>query len=435
MWQRHISSRVVLVKVPPGWGRTTVLDHFEAEITGQENASVTLTIRINGQELPDPASLQAQVLRSLLAAATGRHRAAELVGLDRPAGTAQLALGVGGLFFSGLAAGIAFLIAGLSAGAAGKAWDDSPGGQDGALARIARAVAAVSAAAPVVVIVDDADCLNQDLAITLIENLTARRNSQVLVVTAVNPGSALADTLASRARYGLTEGLVHTAKADPDMGYQSRLELARQLRPHLPPAATRRIAQRAGTFASVFKINTAPRLDELNSAQAETDLLAGVDAVISAQLARSAPSKEAVAIAWAGGLLHVRQITRALGILAATRSDHNEDVRRSGSLARLADPASPRLAEQVAALGVRGRQAMAAAILDEALIIAAAPDEGLLDRVAALQAAHRVRADLAARDRLLPAQLELVAGLEAIGDRTAASQVAIQALSACDELT
>ena len=73
----------------------------------------------------------------------------------------------------------------------GKAWDDSPAGQDGALARTARAVAKVSVDAPVTVIIDDADCLDEGLAVTLAENLTARQGSQVLLVAVVDPGSAL----------------------------------------------------------------------------------------------------------------------------------------------------------------------------------------------------------------------------------------------------
>jgi hypothetical protein len=82
---QHICSRVVLVSVPAGWGCSTVLDRVEAEITSQDAAPVASTIRINSEVLPDLASLQAQMLRSLLAAVTGRHRTAALLGLDRPA--------------------------------------------------------------------------------------------------------------------------------------------------------------------------------------------------------------------------------------------------------------------------------------------------------------------------------------------------------------
>ena len=242
LWQRGMTSRVVLVAVPPGWGRTTVLDRL-AEAAGADDAPVTLIARINGRELPEQAGAQAAVLRDCLAEAGTRHPVAELLGLDRLGGITQMGLGVGGLFVSGLAAAVGFLVAGVAVAAAGKAWDDSPAGQDGALARAARAVAETSVQVPAVVIVDDADWVDEGLAVTLIENLAARHDGHVLVVAAVDPGGSLQQALVSRARQGITEGLVHVADADPDMGYESRADLVRELCPQLPGAAVRRIGR------------------------------------------------------------------------------------------------------------------------------------------------------------------------------------------------
>jgi tetratricopeptide (TPR) repeat protein len=429
LWQAHTGSQVVLVSVPDGWGRTTVLNRFEADITSRDDAPVTLTVRVNGLDLRDEPALQAQLLRACLAGAARRPRAAELLGLDELGGQAQLGLSVSGLFFSGPAAGVSFLLAGLAVGAAGKAWDATPAGQDGALARTARAVAAVSVSAPVVVIIDDADCLDCDLAVTMVENLTARHDSQVLIIAAVDPGSALPAELTTRVRYGITERLVHFAEADPDMGYESRLGLARQLCPSLPDAAARRIARRTTTFAEVFTVAAAPRLAELGQESDQAQVLAEVDAAVNARLARPKPSPKAVVIAWAGGLVHAQQVDRALGILGATQDDDDPDVRRWESLERLADPATPRLAEQVADLGARDRRAIAAAFLEESLTITQAPGASLVDRVAALRAAHRVRGDLPSRGQLARAQRELVAGLETLGDVPAALRVATEALA------
>ena len=177
-----------------------------------------------------------------------------------------MGIGVGGLFVSGLAAAVGFLVAGVAVGAVGKAWDDSPAGQDGALARTARAVAETSVQVPAVVIVDDADCVDENLAVTLIENLAARHDGHVLVVAAVDPGSSLQRALVSRARQGITEGLVHVADADPDMGYESRTDLVRELCPQLPDAAVRRIGRATATFAEVFAVASAPRLTEITAA-------------------------------------------------------------------------------------------------------------------------------------------------------------------------
>jgi hypothetical protein len=104
---------------------------------------------------------------------------AKFLGLDRFGGAVQLGLGAAGLFVSGLAAGVGFLVAGVVIAGAGKSWDDSPAGQDGAVARAARAVAATSLRVPVVVIIDDADLLDHRLALTLVENLVDRWGSQV----------------------------------------------------------------------------------------------------------------------------------------------------------------------------------------------------------------------------------------------------------------
>ena len=110
-------------------------------------------------------------------------------GLDTPAGKTGLALDVGGLFVSGMAVQVSLLLASLGATAAQNAWDASPAGQQGVLARAARAVAAVSAKVPVIVVVDNADRFDPDLVTVMIENLASRRDSQVLVVAAVHPGS------------------------------------------------------------------------------------------------------------------------------------------------------------------------------------------------------------------------------------------------------
>jgi hypothetical protein len=64
-------SRVVLVAVPPGWGRTTVLKQL-AEAVGAADAPVTLLARIGGQELPDEHALQAAALGTCLAGAVTR---------------------------------------------------------------------------------------------------------------------------------------------------------------------------------------------------------------------------------------------------------------------------------------------------------------------------------------------------------------------------
>ena len=168
---------------------------------------------------------------------------------------------------------------------------------------------------PVVVVIDDADRLEPDLAVVLVENLIERIDGQVLVAAAVNPGGDLMSALTSRARYGLTEGRVRTVDADPSMDYQARVDLAAELCPDLPAAATRRIGQRTRTFAEVFAVASAERLAELDAHGDDAAIVAVVDEVIDAQVNRAPPSGLAVVLAWAGGIMHARQAERAVEVL------------------------------------------------------------------------------------------------------------------------
>ena len=409
------------------------------------DALATLLAWVDGQDLGrEAAGWQAEKLREGLAVAVAelreflagenRRLVAKLLGLlelDQLGGVVQKGLGIGALFVPGLVPGAAFLLADAIIGAAGKKYEASAAGKEGALARMARAVAALSVKVAAVVIVDDADCLDHALAVTLVENLVGRHDGMMLVVAAVNPGSALGAALTDRSRFGLTEGLVRVAKADPDMGFQSRIDLARQLCPHLPDAGVRRIARRTTTFGQVFTVAGAPGLAEVSPGEDEEAVRDAVDAAVNLRLARPAPSEEAVVIAWAGGLAHARQADRALQILGETRQENDRDVRRQGSLERLADPAAPRLGDrdQVAVgLAAANRRAMAAAFLSEAFTLAADPRAGLADQTAALLAAHRVCGDLADRGQLPRAQRMLAAALEALGDYAAALEVAATAL-------
>src|SRR6202049_4497144 len=244
-----IGSHAVLLTGPAGWGRATVLDQ-PPEIISRADAPIGLAVRINGRSLPDGPGLQAPALRDGLLGAEVRRQAAVLLCRSRLCGVPRL--GTGSLLLTGMAGTISLLLAGLAAAAAGGVADDCPASENGAAARAARVVAAVSASAPTLVVIDDADYLEPGLAVTMIENLIDHHDSRVLVVAAVDLGSDLAAALTSRARYGPTAGRVHRADADPRMGYQSRAELAGELRPHLTAAQAQQVARQTRTFAEIF---------------------------------------------------------------------------------------------------------------------------------------------------------------------------------------
>jgi hypothetical protein len=429
-WEPGIGSHVVLVPVPSGWGRSTVLGEFRT-IVEDVDGPFALVVCIDGNLQPGRA-VQAEALRKNLAAAGLWSRAAELLGLGSPVGQVQLGLGVGGvLFASGQAAAASVLLASLAVTAAGNAWDSSPAGQEGAVARAARAVAAVSVSVPVVVIIDDADRLEPDLAVTLIRNLVGRHDGQVLVVAAAGPDSDLKTALTSDAAGYELFGRVDdcTEAADPGMGYRSRADLAGELRPQLPAPAIERIARRTQTFRDVFAVAAADRLAELTQDIDAAAVLAAVDAVINATLDQARPSPEAAVLAWVGGALHASQADRALDVLDAERQVPDQYVTRSGSLARLSRPASPRLAAEVAALPLATRPGLAAAVLGEAIRLAKDPEVGLVERVVARQAAHHVRAYLDDRSGLTGVQCALIRGLEKLSDPESAYDVATAALA------
>jgi hypothetical protein len=178
------------------------------------------------------------------------------------------------------------------------------------------------------------------------------------------------------------------------MNYPDRVELARELLPSLPAAAAERIARRTATFGEIFAIAAADRVAELGPGTGTREAVAAADAAINAVLDRTVPSREAAILAWAGGALHQPQADACLQVLAVERADADVHLRRAGPLACLADPASPRCAEQAGALSARQRAGLAGAVLAAAGQVAADPGAGLADRVVARQAVHRVRADL-----------------------------------------
>jgi hypothetical protein len=424
--ERGIGSQVVLVGVPAGWGRSTVLAEFAA-VAGGDDGPVTLVAAISGG-LPPGRAVQAQALREAMAAFGEQLRVVRLLGLDTAAGRMQLGLGLGGLMASGMTAAASLLVASLAVTAAGNAWDGSPAGEAGGVARAARAVARVSVQVPVVVAIDDADCLDVGLALALIHGLVGRWDGQVLVVAAAAPGSALVTALTTDPGFE-PAGRVHRAEAAPSMKYADRAELAAELLPHLPAAGVERIARRTATFTEVFAVAGVGRLAELAPGIGTGDAVSVVDAVTDGVLERARPSPEAVVLAWAGGALHARQADKALEVLGAGRQEDDRRVARAGSLVRLAGPADGRTAGLVAGLPVADRQRLAAVVLGEAATLAADAGAGLVERVVARQAAHHVRSDLADRSGLTGVQIGLIRGLEALGDSGAAYAVATEALA------
>ena len=252
--ERGIGSRVVLLAVPEGWGRSAVLARFRDLAVGVDGP-VTVVAGVDGN-LPGGRAVQAAALREVLAGIAPPPRAAELLDLDTPAGRAALGVEVGGWFVPGLAVAVSVTVLARLLGAAGRVRDDGPAGEAGA---VARAVAALSVKVPVVVVIDDADLLDAGLARAVITGLAGRYDGRVLVAVAASPDSDLVAGLIRDAGYDLA-GRVRKASADPEMDYAARVELMRELLPRLPAQAAERIARRTATFGEVFAVAAADKV-------------------------------------------------------------------------------------------------------------------------------------------------------------------------------
>ena len=421
-----VHSQAVILPVPHSWGRTTILSDFADTVA----ASTTIgeLVRIDGLQAPDGRGLQAWWLGAQLLNQVRIHSSMlELLGFGRPSAAAQQGLGVAGLFVAPPVAA-ELLIASTGVGAAARLWDQSAAGEQGQLARAAAAVARLSVSLPMALVLDNADRLDPSVALVMIESLVDRHNGQVLVVATTSPESPLLSELRSRARYGLTQGRVHTVDVDPAMGYSQRVDLAKQLHPGLPAGAAERISQRTTTFTDVFAVASADRLTEFNGSDDEPGVLAVIDQLVNARAHRPAPSFAAVIIGWAGGMLHAQQAERALEAVNGGPLGPDEHLVLAGSLIRLLDPAAPEIHGATVTLSLAHRRAIAEAVLDQAELINRATDSSIVDRVVAARAAHLVRDDISDTGRLLKVQVRLTLNLEQLGDLGAALTIAKAAL-------
>src|SRR5215831_8861898 len=116
-----ISSQVVLMEVPPGWGASTVLKEFKG-IIDDPDAPAAISIGIDSVPLVNRA-VEAQGLCDALMTPFVRSRLAELLELDTAKGKVQLGLGIGSLFTPGLAVAAPLLLASLAVTAVANAWD------------------------------------------------------------------------------------------------------------------------------------------------------------------------------------------------------------------------------------------------------------------------------------------------------------------------
>ena len=403
---KRIDSRVLLLPAPPGWGCSTILDDFKNS-TDDPDSPVTLMIRIDGKRMMPGRAFQANQLKEILEQSRSEPRIVRLLELNETAGRIQLGLGVGGLFASNITTAASLLIASLTVTAVGNAWDASVTGEEGSVARAARALARLSLSVPVVVIIDDADELDVDLVIAMVKNLINRRDGRTLVIARVSVDSDLSEALLRIPRYELC-GTILNISDNMSSDYEHRKELAAQILPDLPATIIERIGRRTRTFADVFAVLAhVDRLSELKHNFNGEHMHMFVDPIIDASLNRGQPSFDAVALAWAGGILHINQLAKILEVVGL-QPNPGSYVVRLASLYRLTDPNISVLTPHVIALPNSTRRSMAAVVMNEAIKLTANPDVGIIERLAAKQAVHNIRKDIVDQSSLVGIQLALI---------------------------
>src|SRR6266571_3004170 len=182
-----IGPRVVVLGVPAGWGRSTVLAAVAEESwPAAEGDPVTFVVRVGGRLVAaaGAAGAQAAEMRDQLAGTVGDHKLARTLGLDRPQSVISLAVGAGSLAASGLGLLASLLVFEEAVTTAGNLRDASRAGELARLGSAARAVAGLASRVLVVILVDDADQMNPDVVLVLAENLLYRDDAKLLLVAA-----------------------------------------------------------------------------------------------------------------------------------------------------------------------------------------------------------------------------------------------------------
>ncbi len=375
---RAIGSRVVVVPVPPGWGRTSLLSRLGSAVDAWPN---TLRVEVSGRSCPQGDGPAAEWLwglsrrdrlpegapHRLPEGAPHRlpegapHRLPEgvkdVVAVDSREGFLQLAEGVAALTAAPALAGPAGLLVAVGLTA-------EPGLHDllfpnpAARARQAgRRLGALSTRRLVLVEIDDAEMLPSAIVEAFLTGLVDRFRGQALAVLVADPSSDLATRLEHLPSPSvLAEGLRSIGVPDASMDLVARRDVITRSVPQWPSSATNRLAEKTRTFSDIYTVLHHSRAEAVSGC---TEPVLEVDRLVISALPVGPPSNAEIIVAWSGGEIHEQQLAAALAVLRTDSAAGR--LTRSGGIVRLADPAKrAELCEHV--LAVEDRLAMAQAI-------------------------------------------------------------------------
>jgi tetratricopeptide (TPR) repeat protein len=437
-------SQLARFVVPPGWGRTVVLDALEARVAADERLGIV--VRLSGKQAPDDLPLQVTWLEHLLRdkAVLAENRRA--LKLDRVEGVAEAGLGALGL--AGLVTGLPQLVTGLPASLllelASSARDRTRAGQLADVARMAHAMASYSISLPVAVLVDDAELLDPDLVGRLAFTLLDRTRSNALVVVTAAPEAALLRRFSPSEPYGPRWERIGSVDVDPSMEESARRRLIEAATDGWPAVAVDRLVVRTRTFADIWGVLSLPAAADVLQLTDGEQQVRLVDNLASQVIDARRPPPSAQALAWAGGLMHDMQLDAAVAALQAAGEPSDDDEARSswvaqfGHAVRFADPGCRLPAERSASvLSHSQRVAMAAAVRAVArqLYERRTPGMSHLDLISALRPVHHLvkQGELDTDVDVGELLILLATEMESIGDPFGALRVAETTLDLVDQ--
>ncbi|MEA2704149.1 MAG: hypothetical protein QOD63_2094 [Actinomycetota bacterium] len=426
-------SQLVSLVVPPGWGRTTVLDELAERIDADESRLGTV-VRLAGRDAPDGLAMQVAWLTSEFE--DRLPQAWRALGLDRSEGVVEAGLGLLGLL--GLVAGLPGLVAGLPASLFLKVVvsvrDRAEEGQLATVARLAHGLANYSQSLPLAVLIDDAEILDPRLVARLVFAILDDVHSNALVVAATAPGAAVLARFDPPEPYGPRWERIGYLDVDPTMDEPARRRLVEAMAPAWPPPAVDRLASRAKSYSDVWVVLGLAAAADVAGAGGDDEQRTLIDELARHAIDPGVPPPAARALAWAGGLLHERQLIAAAAALSGDRASDTQTIderwlSQFGHSLRFAHPAYRERAQRSASVLSHGEgSAIASAIKHTAQALCDEPPSGVtgIDLVSALRPLlHLAQQGVLEVDVEVGALLARLADeLEALGDIAGALAVA-----------
>jgi tetratricopeptide (TPR) repeat protein len=313
-----VGARCVVLPVPSGWGRSTLMSRLERHIS-QQQITEALVCRIDGGEARGSLPVQARWLCQKLEEVAGADRLRRVLGVDTTTG--KFDAGVTAVDAAGLIGGrslmLANLVKTLGLNALGLREDAEAKQCVKDVERMARRVSSASVRRmPVVVLIDNAEEIDERLLDRAVSEIIGPAPSRSLVIVACDPSSTQIDVLTPSERFGPVAGRFHRLAVDAGMGFDERMILVSELAPSWPPEAREHLASRSRDFATVFKALDVRAAGDVGDA---ADPVSLVDRLVESVAPPDQPTLSATVVSWCGGFVNrevYSSIVDALGIEA-----------------------------------------------------------------------------------------------------------------------